>query len=99
MTIPEHLYVRIFALGQFTFPHRDRPDQKAAKTDLHQALAHEDVTRLPAALRDLGRAFSTDCHRQRIPLSENRVTSQAYHLADEVERFVESQRPARRAAA
>jgi len=92
--VPDPLYVRIFALGQFTFPHRDRPDQTAAKNALHHVLAHEDATRLPTALRDLGRAFSTDCRRQHIPLAKSWLTSRAYHLADEVEQLLEDRRPA-----
>ena len=99
MPLPDALYARIYALGQFAFPHRERPAQQAARMALHQALARGDVDDLPGALRALGRSFARDINGELTSLAQSRVTHVADQLADQVEGWLAGQKqPQRRAA-
>jgi hypothetical protein len=90
--IPGALYGRIYTLIHFSFPHRDRPNQAAAKRALFETLRSQDpasVQALPEALREHGRAFMHDAKGE-IIRGENWVRDRAYTHAAEVERHIEA---------
>lgn len=97
--IPDRLYASIFTMAQYSFPHRDRPEQGETKRRLVETLDSRDpqaIYDLPEALRQHGRAFMRSCSG-RLIVGENWTRERAYLLAGQVEVYIADELRKRRA--